>query len=102
MVEAVERFHHDRSPGTTAEELARSCQFTTGVRVGGSRLLRTRARFDQWAATILVEVDPELVDRDQLLRWLDIGGRRVGVGDWRPEKSGQYGRYEVEDIEPLP
>ena len=64
--------------------------------------MRTRARFDQWAATILVEVDPELVDRDQLLRWLDIGGRRVGVGDWRPEKSGQYGRYEVEDIEPLP
>ena len=32
--------------------------------------------------------DPELVDRDQLLRWLDIGGRRVGVGDWRPEKIG--------------
>ena len=74
--------------GTTPEELARSCQFTTGVRVGGSRVLRTRARFDQWAATILVETDPELVDRDQLLRWLDIGGRRVGVGDWRPRKIG--------------
>ena len=26
--------------------------------------MRTRARFDQWAATILVETDPELVDRD--------------------------------------
>ena len=102
VVEAVERFHYDHSLGTTPEELARSCQFTAGVRVGGSRVLRTRARFDQWAATILVETDPELVDRDQLLRWLDIGGRRVGVGDWRPEKSGQYGRYEVEDIEPLP
>ena len=101
VVEAVERFDYDHSLGTTAEELARNCQFTAGVRVGGSRLLRTRARFDQWAATILVEVDPELIDRDQLLRWLDIGGRRVGVGDWRPEKSGQYGRYEVEDIEPL-
>ena len=46
IVEAGERFHYDHSLGTTAEELAPSCQFTAGVRVGGSRLLRTRVRFD--------------------------------------------------------
>ena len=42
----MERFHYDHSLGATAEELARSCQFTAGVRVGGSRLLRTRVRYD--------------------------------------------------------
>ena len=101
IVEAVEVFDYDRSLGTTAEELARNVQFTVGVRVGQSRLLRTRARFDEWAATIRVDVDPELVDREQLLVWLDIGGRRLGLGDWRPQKSGQYGRFEVETIETL-
>ena len=101
VVEAVEVFDYDRSLGTTAEELARNVQFTVGVRVGQSRLLRTRARFDEWAATIRVDVDPELVDREQLLVWLDIGGRRLGLGDWRPQKSGQYGRFEVETIETL-
>lgn len=102
IVEEVEAFDYDRSLGTTASELARSAQFTVGVRMRGGRVLRTRARFDEWAATIRVDVDPELVDEEQLLTWLDIGGRRLGVGNWRPEKSGQFGRFEVEHIQALP
>ncbi len=98
-VQTVEAFDYDQSLGTTAAELARSCQFTTGVMVNGRRVLRTRARFERWAVTFVVDVDDELVDRDQLLTWLDIGGRRLGIGDWRPQKSGQYGRFEVENIE---
>ena len=38
-----------------------------------------------------VEADDELVDQEQLVTWLDISGRRLGLGDWRPQKSGQYG-----------
>ena len=58
-----------------------------------------RARFDEWAVTFRVDVDPELVDREQLLTWLDIGGRRIGVGNWRPEKSGRFGRFKLENIQ---
>ena len=101
IVEEVERFDYDRSLGIKAEELARNCQFTVGVVVQRSRVLRTRARFDDWAATFVVEADDELVDQEQLLTWLDIGGRRLGLGDWRPQKSGQYGRFAVESIETL-
>ena len=101
IVEEVEEFDYDRSLGTTAEELAESVQFTVGVVVRRARVLRTRARFDEWAATIRVDVDPELVDREQLLTWLDIGGRRIGVGNWRPEKSGQFGRFEVKNIQTI-
>ena len=101
IVESVEQFDYDKTLGTTAGELARSCQFTVGVRVGTARILRTRARFDVWAVTFVVETDDELIDQDNLLTWLDIGGRRIGLGDWRPEKSGHYGRYKVEDIQPI-
>lgn len=101
IVEEVESFDYDRSLGTTPDELARSLQFTVGVRMRGGRVLRTRARFDDWAATFRVDVDPELVDREHLLTWLDIGGRRLGVGSWRPEKSGQFGRFEVENIQTI-
>ena len=48
------------------------------------------------------DVDPELVDRDKLTAWLALGGRRVGLGDWRPEESGQYGRFDVEEVTELP
>ena len=102
IVEEVEEFDYDPSLGTTAAELALSAQFTVGVGVGRGRVLRTRARFDNWAATFRIDVDPELVDREQLLVWLDIGGRRLGVGNWRPEKSGVFGRFEVEHIQMVP
>jgi len=101
IVEAVERFDYDPTLGTSPGELATNAQFTTGVVVAGRRVLRTRARFDEWAVTFVVEADDELVDRDKLVTWLDIGGRRLGIGDWRPQKSGQYGRFSVETIEML-
>lgn len=101
IVERVERFDYDTSMGTTAEELGRTAQFTVGVVVQRNRVLRTRAKFDDWAITFTVEADDELVDKEQLAHWLDIGGRRIGLGDWRPEKSGHYGRFETKAIKPL-
>ena len=91
-------YDHERY-GDTLEELAKTVQFTVPVRVGQSRLLRTRAKFDcPWSCDFTVDVDDELVDRESLDRWLDIAGRRIGLGDWRPEKSGTYGRFSVSEI----
>ena len=36
--------------------------------------------------------------RQQLESWLDISGRRIGLCDWRPEKSGSFGRFVTESI----
>ena len=68
------------------------------------RILRTRAKFDRpWSVVGVADVDPELVDRDKLTAWLALGGRRVGLGDWRPEKSGgPFGRFNVEQVSERP
>lgn len=64
-----------------------------------SRIMRTRAMFDlPWSVEFVVEVDPDLVDTHKLRNWLSLGGRRLGLGDWRPEKSGRYGRFELSYI----
>lgn len=99
IVESVDEFQYDRSMGSTAEELGKTAQFTVGVVVQRNRILRTRAKFDEWGVVFTLEVDDELVDREQLDAWLDIAGRRVGLGDWRPTKSGNYGRFETATIE---
>lgn len=102
IVEGIDEFIYDREQyGTTPAELGKSTQFTTGVVVQRSRILRTRAKFEDWGVRFTVEIDPELVDREQLATWLDISGRRIGLGDWRPEKSGHYGRFETVGIEAL-
>lgn len=96
-------FDYDRERyGVDLDVLQKSVQFTTSVVVQRSRLLRTRARFDlPWSCTFEVDADDELVSKSQLEQWLDIGGRRIGLGDWRPEKSGEYGRFKLVSIEAI-
>ncbi len=96
----VKSFGYDRKKyGTMLKKLVKTTQFTVPVVIRGrGRLLRTRAKFDEWCCTFAVDADDELVDKDQLEAWLDIAGRRIGLGDWRPEKSGHYGRFEVVDV----
>ena len=98
-IEDVEHFAYDTELGTTVEELGRSVQFTTNVVIQRNRILRTRAKFDNWGVIFVVEADDEMVEEGQLRRWLEIGGRRIGLGDWRPERSGDFGRFQVESIE---
>ena len=98
LVDQIEQFEYDTQLGTTVEELGKTVQFTTNVVVQRNRIPRTRAKFDQWGVVFLVEADGELVDPDQLQTWLSIAGRRIGIGDWRPEKSGDFGRFEVVSI----
>ena len=83
-------FQYDKARyGSTREELARSSQFTVPVRVQQSTINRTRAKFDPpWSCEFVVNVVDDLVDQGQLTAWLDIGGSRIGIGDWRPSKSG--------------
>ena len=101
VVEGVQSFDYDREAlGSTVEELGKRAQFTVGVVVQRNRVLRTRAKFDDWSCAFTLDCDDELVDKDQLEAWLDIAGRRIGLGDWRPEKSGTYGRFEAE-VQPL-
>ena len=99
IVDSIGEFIYDKNMGTTVEELGVSAQFTVGVVVQRARILRTRAKFDDWGLRFVLECDDELIDREQLAAWLDIAGRRIGLGDWRPEKSGDYGRFDVVKLE---
>ncbi len=94
-------FEYDEEKyGTTLDEIVQNAQFRTGVVVQRQRILRTRARFDlPWSCTFQADCDDAVVDQRQLESWLEIAGRRIGLGDWRPEKSGDYGRFEFTKLE---
>ena len=102
MIESV-AFHYDAERyGVGVDKLSQNCQFVAPVVVERKRILRTRARFDcPWSVAGVADVDPELVDGDKLTAWLATGGRRVGLGDWRPERSGPFGRFNVEKVTTL-
>ena len=102
MIESVMLRYDVKRYGEDVDTLSTTAQFVAPVVVNGKRILRSRARFDRpWSVVGVADVDPELVDKDQLSAWLATGGRRVGLGDWRPEKSGHYGRFDVQEVTEL-
>lgn len=65
------------------------------VRVGmGTADIRYRAEYRDWTALLRVEYVPSVIDIQSVVALVDAGGTN-GVGEWRPEKSGSYGTYEV-------
>jgi len=62
------------------------------VQVNGKRQMRTRPRFPTWSTEFEAHYLASVMDRRDLVDFLQIGGDRIGVGDWRP----RHGRFSVE------
>lgn len=58
--------------------------------------LRYRPQFSQWSATLEVTYVTSALTRGSVLSLIDAGGMGVGVGEWRPEKDGDFGTYRVD------
>ena len=64
------------------------------VRIQTARIMRTRAVFKQWAATIQLQIENTVVNPKQVDDWFFIGGTQIGLGDWRP----QHGRFTAKRL----
>ena len=38
----------------------------------------------------------DVISLDSLITLINLGGFACGIGDWRMEKSGQFGMFEVD------
>lgn len=69
------------------------------VRVGmGSADLRYRPEFKNWKTYLPIRYNADKISLDQLVNIFNLAGFGVGVGEWRPEKDGQYGMFHVVSI----
>lgn len=63
----------------------------------GSADLRYRGEFKNWHADITVQYNASgRLTLEQIVNCIDAGGRTCGIGEWRPEKDGDFGRFHVE------
>ena len=66
------------------------------VRVGmGTADIRFRPEFRQWGMSVLIQFNARAISQEQVVNLLNLGGFSVGVGEWRPEKDGDKGRFSV-------
>lgn len=72
------------------------------VRVGaGVADLRYRPEFSEWSVRLTIEYDSDLLRIEDILNLVDRAGFGVGIGEWRPEKGGEYGRFQVDRSIPV-
>ena len=62
---------------------------------GGSDL-RYRPEFWPWSAELTVTYVTSALTRGSVLSLIDAGGLGVGVGEWRPERKGDFGQYRID------
>jgi hypothetical protein len=57
--------------------------------------IRFRPMFTEWACPLDLEYDASVTSPEQLANLINRAGMGVGVGEWRPEKNGDFGRFRV-------
>ena len=65
---------------------------------GSSRVWKTFPIIKEWEGEITILVLDEVITEKVLARHLDIAGKFKGIGRFRPENAGYYGRFEVKGI----
>lgn len=72
------------------------------VRVGmGTADIRYRPEFPEWRIPVALKINASVISPEQVANLLNIAGFGVGIGEWRPERNGQYGRFHVATSEEL-
>lgn len=67
------------------------------VVVQRARTMRCRPIFSEWGTTVTVAYDESILDKADILRLFDTAGQLVGVGDYRPENGGDFGRFDAQE-----
>lgn len=62
----------------------------------GTSDIRYRGQFEQWAVTVPVVFNANAISTEQLTNMFSVAGFACGVGEWRPQRDGSYGRFHVE------
>ena len=101
-VEIVEQMLPILPPGGDALESAPYEVDSRGVVVPatGGRVMCHRPIFHAWQLRLTVVYDAETFDENVIRELFDIGGAKIGLGDFRPSRKGPYGKFLVTQWKP--
>lgn len=68
-----------------------------GVRGGGKRVDRTFPVVTPWSTTVIFQVWDDVIGEEIFLRILKEFGLFIGIGRFRPQNNGYYGRFTIVD-----
>lgn len=60
-----------------------------------ARIMRHRARLEKWSFNFNLEIEEDILDLENVHEMLTSAGRRSGIGDFRVQRGGPFGRFIV-------
>jgi hypothetical protein len=70
-----------------------------GKRGGGSRVWKCFPIVHEWTGIVAYQVADDMINEDIFRKTITDAGKFVGVGRFRPQNRGYYGRFQVDEIE---
>ena len=61
----------------------------------GTADIRYRGEFKEWRTALTIAYNAAALSESQIVSLFNISGFGIGVGEWRPQKDGPYGRFHV-------
>ena len=65
------------------------------VVVSRRRVMAYRPKFTEWSVECTISYDENTLDESNIVLSMTNAGKFVGIGGYRPEKGGLFGRFEV-------
>jgi len=86
-------------PGELVEIIGDPTPREDMVRIGqGTADIRYRGEFKKWEAHVPIDLNAGVLTLEIIANLFSIGGFGTGIGEWRPERGGQFGRFSVVDV----
>ena len=82
---------------TEAAEMLGFSLFLKRAKIGNSKHIRVRPRFDNWSTSGQIMILDDAITKSVLQSILTIAGRIKGIGDWRPgaPTPGSFGTFDA-------
>ena len=63
------------------------------------RMMVSRPQFSEWKLEFEILCEDEDISVDTMEKITEQAGKFTGIGDWRPQKKGPYGRFRIVKFE---
>lgn len=62
------------------------------------RVIVIRPRWNEWRAEFNLMVDEDSITSETIQSIIEKSGKYIGIGSYRPQNKGQFGRYQIEEF----
>lgn len=70
-----------------------------GIRGSGKRVFKIFPLIPEWSGTVIFTILDDIITKEVFKEHLEQAGMFIGIGCFRPQSNGTFGRFSIEKLE---